>query len=130
MRSSLLLAIPALLLLTSGCIAASVSSPNNDGGANSASNPSLTPSSHFVPRKTVQIIWSCAAAIISCTWVAIHPNIEFRGHLLRTERLLRRIYLVILTILTPELISAWALMQFRAAMATQKEFEELRQRKS
>lgn len=46
------------------------------------------------------------------------------------QRLLRRIYLVILTILTPELMSAWAYMQFRAATATYKEIDELRKRTS
>lgn len=80
----------------------------------------------LVPRKTLQIIWSCIAAIISCTWVAIHPSIEFHGHLGAVKWLLRRIYLMILTVLAPELMSFWAYMQYRAAKASLEKISGLK----
>lgn len=34
----------------------------------------------LAPRATLEVIWSCLATTISCTWVAIHPNISFFDH--------------------------------------------------
>lgn len=120
--------VPVFLFLISSTLAHPLSALDDTVSNNSSFEQSLTSSPPFVPRKTLQIVWSCAAAIISCTWVAIHPNIEFRGHLSGPERLFRRIYLVLMTILVPELVSAWACMQFLAASSIHKEIVELRNR--
>lgn len=122
--------IPVSALLISSALVHPLSELGDTVSNSSSFEQTLSSSPPFVPRKTLQNVWSCAAAIISCTWVAIHPNMEICGHLGWMQRLLRRIYLVILTILTPELMSAWAYMQFRAATATYKEIDELRKRTS
>lgn len=101
-----------------------------------ANNPGDTDDIHFscndppidpliIPRSTIQIISSCVAATISCTWVAVHPNVEFRGHLGWMKRLLRRVSLVVLTLLAPELTVVWSAKQFNAARVIKKEINRM-----
>lgn len=73
-------------------------------------------------QATLEIIWSCLATTISCTWVAIHPNIPFfdhpnrgRGLRLTTNPVLCRLFLMLQALLFPEVIVTWAYRQYLAS---------------
>ena len=73
------------------------------------------------------IIWSCLVTILSCTWVAVHPNVpcpKARGANGWFERCIRnpllsfaehRFPLFICALLVPEYVLAWAIRQFLSA---------------
>lgn len=63
-------------------------------------------------RATLEVIWSCLATTISCTWVAIHPNIPFFDH---PNRGLCRLFLMLQALLFPEVIVTWAYRQYLAS---------------
>src|SRR4051812_39935956 len=60
------------------------------------------------------IIWGCLATIVLCTWVSIHPNIPGRDEG-RIAIVARRIGLVVLALIAPELIIAWAMREWLAS---------------
>ncbi|KAG1741707.1 hypothetical protein EDB19DRAFT_708903 [Suillus lakei] len=72
-------------------------------------------------RTLWHIIWSCAATLFACTWTAIHPNIPGME-----ERKLavfsRRLFIMMMALITPELMITWATMQFLSAHDTAKDF--------
>jgi hypothetical protein len=72
-------------------------------------------------RTLWNIIWSCAATLFACTWTAIHPNIPGvdEGKLAVTSR---RLLIMIMVLVVPELIIAWAARQFFSACDTASEF--------
>lgn len=61
-------------------------------------------------RTVSDIVQSCLALIFSCTWVAIHPNIPgpYEGTLKTT---CRRIRIMVMALVAPELVILWALRQ-------------------
>ncbi|KIK66306.1 hypothetical protein GYMLUDRAFT_192967 [Collybiopsis luxurians FD-317 M1] len=62
-------------------------------------------------RTKLQIIWSCIAVLIACTWASIHPNIP--GPKDSWWKVLRRkIGLMVLCLLAPELLVLWAARQW------------------
>ena len=65
-------------------------------------------------RTLFDIIWGCVSTTIICAWATLHPNIPPREGPLKAT--LRRVMLMFLTILAPEMIPAWALNQLLAAM--------------
>lgn len=66
-------------------------------------------------RQILDIVWSCLAATISCTWVSVHVNIPFyREHGWTNRR--RRLWLMLLSILTPDIVIMWAFIQMRGAL--------------
>uniref|UniRef100_A0A8H7XS95 Uncharacterized protein n=1 Tax=Psilocybe cubensis TaxID=181762 RepID=A0A8H7XS95_PSICU len=68
-----------------------------------------------VPTRSLwNIITSCLATLIACTWVAIHPNIPAANE--GSIRVLsRRLAIVFFMLLTPELVIYWATRQFFGA---------------
>lgn len=135
--SSLLSTILLLLLLLSLVTASPYDSNLATNGPSSifedtiaTSSTSAPTTSHTVPRKVIQILSSCLTATISCTWVAIHPNIEFQGHLDWKRRLLRRVSLVLLTVLAPQVMFFWSLMQRNGAITIYMEISALRKSKN
>ncbi|KAK0193181.1 hypothetical protein F5146DRAFT_1180743, partial [Armillaria mellea] len=68
--------------------------------------------------RTLQgIVWSCVVTIFACTWISVHPNVPgrsitrkgwFSGALVRAR-------VMGIAILTPEVVVAWAVLQFRVA---------------
>ena len=71
-------------------------------------------------RSLRDIIRSCIVTIFLCTWVSMHPNIPSPDE--RWPRLaLRRVGLMVLALLVPEAIIAWALRQRQAAAKLAKE---------
>lgn len=65
-------------------------------------------------RTKINIIWTCLITIFSCTWVAVHPNIpapETKG----IEIALRRLRLMVISLVAPEVVIVWAMRQWIAA---------------
>jgi hypothetical protein len=62
-------------------------------------------------RTTWNIVWSCAATIFACIWVALHPNIP--GPDESTLKItLRRVKLMAMALIAPELVVVWAMRQW------------------
>jgi len=72
-------------------------------------------------RSLWDILWSCLATIFACSWVSVHPNMPQRGEspIMIT---LRRLELMLWTIIAPELIVAWAIRQWIGARELAKEY--------
>ncbi|KAH9961082.1 hypothetical protein BC827DRAFT_1384065 [Russula dissimulans] len=74
-------------------------------------------------RSLWDIIRSCAFTIFLCTWVSVHPNIPSPDE--GWPRItIRRIGLMLATLIVPEAIVAWALRQRFAAGKLAKEYED------
>ena len=76
-------------------------------------------------RTVFTIVWSCIVTITLCTWSSVHPNIPGpdEGRWVVTWR---RIELMLLGLIVPDLILTWALRQWRGARhITQKVHGEL-----
>ncbi|KIK51331.1 hypothetical protein GYMLUDRAFT_234210 [Collybiopsis luxurians FD-317 M1] len=74
-------------------------------------------------RSLFQIIWSCVSVLIACTWVSVHPNIPAPD-----DNLLvifgKRIGLMIMALIAPELLVLWAARQWYAAKQLSKEYKD------
>lgn len=66
-------------------------------------------------RTILDILWSCLATTFACTWMAVHPNVPFRGEG-AWKILERRIFLMFFSILAPEFMIMWAFKQWRGAV--------------
>ncbi|TDL14700.1 hypothetical protein BD410DRAFT_757029 [Rickenella mellea] len=62
-------------------------------------------------RTTYDIVWSCLTTMFACTWVAIHPNIP-APYESSFEIGLRRLGIVIMALIAPELVIMWATRQW------------------
>ena len=70
-------------------------------------------------RTVWDILWSCLATTFAVTWVSVHPNVSFCEE---TNRMVlkRRMFLMMLALLAPEVMIMWAFKQWRgAAMITE-----------
>jgi len=65
-------------------------------------------------RSTFDIIWSCLLTLFLCTWTTMHPNIPPPNESV-LHMVLKRIKLMLWTLLVPELILIWAVKQWLAA---------------
>ena len=66
-------------------------------------------------RTVWDILWSCLATTFAVTWVSVHPNVP------RLEEtswmvLKRRMFLMVLALLAPEVMIMWAFKQWRGAV--------------
>ncbi len=68
-------------------------------------------------RRTLSnIVWSCLATVFACTWLAVHPNVPGRIITNRTIPFaIERMKIMVIAILAPEVIVAWAAEQFIVA---------------
>ncbi|KIK53932.1 hypothetical protein GYMLUDRAFT_922704 [Collybiopsis luxurians FD-317 M1] len=65
-------------------------------------------------RTLFQIVWSCVSVLIACTWVSVHPNL--RGPDDGSWEVFRRkIGLMIIALIAPEMLVFWAARQWYAA---------------
>lgn len=76
-------------------------------------------------RGALDILWSCLATTLSCTWAAVHPNMSFFGNNSLRDRTGRKLYLMLVALLTPELVVAWSYAQFSSARKTQRTISKL-----
>jgi hypothetical protein len=71
-------------------------------------------------RSVLDIIHSCGATLLLCTWASVHPNIP--GPDERWPRTtLRRVGLMLVTLVAPEAIIAWAWRQRKLATRLAKD---------
>ncbi|KDR73310.1 hypothetical protein GALMADRAFT_72785 [Galerina marginata CBS 339.88] len=88
----------------------------------------ISPSSHqdcVCPgiRSRWDIMWSCFATILACSWASVHPNIP--GPNERWWRNpLRRLELMFWSIISPELIIFWASRQWLSARHLAQKYSE------
>ncbi|KAK0440195.1 uncharacterized protein EV420DRAFT_1582093 [Desarmillaria tabescens] len=72
----------------------------------------------FEDRRTIlSIVWSCLATIFACTWLAVHPNVPGRNITTKgsISCAIERVKIMVVAILAPEVIVAWAAEQFMVA---------------
>ena len=62
-------------------------------------------------RTIWNILWTCLVTISACTWVTVHPNVPAQedGRFTVT---FRRVKVVLLALIMPELIVLWAIRQW------------------
>ena len=70
-------------------------------------------------RTIWDILWSCLATIIACSWVSVHPNIPGPNESSR-RIFLRRLELMFWAVFGPEMIITWALRQWLGAHHLEK----------
>lgn len=80
-----------------------------------------SPSSSSHIRTLWDIIWSCAATLFACTWAAIHTNIPGINEG-KMAIFFRRLSIMVIALIAPELMVTWATMQFLSARDTAKTF--------
>ncbi|KAJ6573011.1 hypothetical protein DFH09DRAFT_1459296 [Mycena vulgaris] len=74
-------------------------------------------------RRLFNIIWSCLTTIFACTWVSVHPNVPPPDQSSRA-RLWRRLRMMFIAVIVPELIVGFAARQLFAARRFPKKFKE------
>ncbi|KAG1848934.1 hypothetical protein DFJ58DRAFT_461110 [Suillus subalutaceus] len=74
-------------------------------------------------RTLWDIIWSCAATLFSCTWTAIHPNVPGMAEGKFTV-LSRRLGIMMIALIAPEVMITWATIQFISARGAAKAFND------
>ena len=65
-------------------------------------------------RSVWDILWSCLATILACSWVSIHPNIPGPDES-RWRVFLRRLELMFWAVVAPEVVILWAFRQWLTA---------------
>ncbi|KIJ58913.1 hypothetical protein HYDPIDRAFT_119057, partial [Hydnomerulius pinastri MD-312] len=79
----------------------------------------------YTCRTLTNIVWSCLATIFACIWTAVHRNIPgpdqtWLGGVLEKAKV------VVITLLAPEWVLAWAIRQFLKSWVLAKELEGYR----
>src|SRR5215467_4106829 len=75
-------------------------------------------------RTLLSIVWSCLFTILLCTWVSLHPNIPGpEEKWWKVAR--RRVGLMVLALLAPEVIVSWAMRQRSLARQLAEEHKGL-----
>ncbi|KAJ7910810.1 hypothetical protein B0H13DRAFT_2485122 [Mycena leptocephala] len=72
-------------------------------------------------RKLFDIVWGCLATIFACTWVSVHPNVPAPNQS-RLALFWRRLKMMLIAAITPELMVGLAARQFIGARVLSKEF--------
>ncbi|KAF7356053.1 hypothetical protein MVEN_00935100 [Mycena venus] len=72
-------------------------------------------------RKLFDIVWGCLATIFACTWVSVHPNVP-PPHQSRLAVFWRRLKVMLIGIIAPEIMVGFAAMQFYVAQVLSKEY--------
>ena len=75
-------------------------------------------------RTIWNIIWSCLVTIFGCTWVAVHPNIPQAEEKWFTA-VLRRLQIMVMALIAPELVISWAMRQWLAARSLAKDNQSM-----
>ncbi|KAJ7130439.1 hypothetical protein C8R44DRAFT_731962 [Mycena epipterygia] len=65
-------------------------------------------------RRRFDIIWGCLTTIFACTWVSVHPNVPPPDRS-RLALLLRRMKMMLIAVIAPELIVGFAARQLLAS---------------
>jgi hypothetical protein len=70
-------------------------------------------------RTLLSIVRSCIVTVLSCTWIAIHPNIPGPDDS-SLKIALRRVKLMVMALVAPELVVGWAMRQWCVARTLAK----------
>src|ERR1700735_5042134 len=70
-------------------------------------------------RQLFDVVWGCLATIFACTWVSVHPNVPRPGQSW-LALLWRRLKLMLIAVVAPELMVGFAARQFLAAQRLSK----------
>ncbi|KAF8217312.1 hypothetical protein K438DRAFT_1558960 [Mycena galopus ATCC 62051] len=70
-------------------------------------------------RKLFDIVWGCLATIFACTWVSVHPNVPPPDQS-RFALFWRRLKMMLIGILAPEIMAGFAIRQFLGARMLSK----------
>ena len=73
------------------------------------------PSDVSAVRSVWDVLWSCLATTFVVTWVSVHPNVPFLEES-SWSITKRRIFLMGLALLAPEVMIMWAFKQWRGAV--------------
>ncbi|KIK51383.1 hypothetical protein GYMLUDRAFT_394703 [Collybiopsis luxurians FD-317 M1] len=100
-----------------------VRSDNSTAGAsNSSSSDSSSCNDINNCRTLLQIIWSCVSVLIACTWASVHPNVPAPDE--GSKKVFRRkIGLMIMALIAPEMLVLWAARQWFAAKKLSKGYK-------
>lgn len=101
--------------------APSVVTPNENPDLVNILFRDIIPNSHFVTRGVNDIVISCVATIFACTWTAMHPNIPSPCDS-GWEIFKRKVITMVVAILVPEAVTAWALKQNLSARNIEREY--------
>uniref|UniRef100_A0A0W0EW14 Uncharacterized protein n=2 Tax=Moniliophthora roreri TaxID=221103 RepID=A0A0W0EW14_MONRR len=74
-------------------------------------------------RTVIDILWNCYSVVILCTWVTVHPNVPKVGRHTAVV-LLEYCLIIFIALLTPELITLWALCQWLSSREVAKKYKE------
>lgn len=122
------------LSLLQGCIAPAVSDVTANPTPLFVTSPSYLDFSNPVSdtckdldhyRSLVSIVTSCLATIFASVWVAVHPNISGPKQSW-IARKFESLKVVVVTLLVPEWVLAWAIRQFLQALHYAKMLEDAR----
>lgn len=64
-------------------------------------------------RRLLDIVWSCLATTITCTWISVNPPNERENFWLTLKR---RTHIIFLSIFASEFMVVWAFKQWRGAV--------------
>ena len=70
-------------------------------------------------RSIWDILWSCLATILACSWVSVHPNIPSLNES-SWRTFLRRLEFMFWAVMGPELIITWAFRQWTSGRRLEK----------
>ncbi|KAJ6494211.1 hypothetical protein C8R45DRAFT_1134771, partial [Mycena sanguinolenta] len=70
-------------------------------------------------RTLFSILWGCFATIFACTWVSVHPNVAPRDQSF-LQLLWRRLKMMLIGIIAPEVMVGFAARQFFASRTLSK----------
>ncbi|KAJ7132643.1 hypothetical protein C8R46DRAFT_923945 [Mycena filopes] len=73
-------------------------------------------------RQLFDIVWGCLTTIFASTWVSVHPNVPPPGRS-QITLLLRRLRMMFIAVMAPELVVGFAARQFLVSRALSKEFK-------
>src|ERR1700733_5134707 len=71
------------------------------------------------------IVWSCLTTIFACIWTAVHRNIQGPSQS-KLSGIMEKIKVIMVALLVPEWVLAWAIRQFIKAHAVGQELEAAR----
>ncbi|KAJ6449555.1 hypothetical protein C8R45DRAFT_777520, partial [Mycena sanguinolenta] len=73
-------------------------------------------------RTLFSVVWGCLATIFACTWVSVHPNVPPPNQN-RLQLFWRRLKMMLIAIIAPEVIVAFAGRQFFGSHRLKKSVE-------
>ncbi|KAG0699100.1 hypothetical protein DFH29DRAFT_62933 [Suillus ampliporus] len=74
-------------------------------------------------RTLWNIIWSCVATLLACTWTAVHPNIPGMDER-KVAITSRRLFIMVVALISPELMITWAVTQLFWAWRAARDFND------